>query len=157
KLLRGRAAGHATLHRDHAVVINIERLLPHLRPGVADRIHDAPPVWIATKPRAFHQARLGYGFGGTAGLGDTDGAIYVDFHELRHPFAILHDEAREVPRDMIQRPLKAFVIRRAVAQRLVPGQAISERDHGVVRAHVAVDRDPVERLLHGRGERLLEL
>ena len=62
----GCPAGHAAFHGDDAVVVNIDQFLAHLRPGVADRVHDAAPIRVAAKPRAFHEVRLGDGFGGLA-------------------------------------------------------------------------------------------
>ena len=72
------------------------------------------------------------------------------------PLPVFDDELRQLARDMIERRLEPFEIRRPSRQTLSPHRPVSEEDHRVVGAHVAIDRDPVEALFDGDDQCALQ-
>ena len=75
----------------------------------------------------------------------------ADLDELRRALAVLGDLARELDAQRLERLDERRELGRALVDERVAGQAVGEREDGVVRAHVAVDGEHVEARLRRRG------
>ncbi|MBN8921214.1 MAG: hypothetical protein J0H62_11280, partial [Rhizobiales bacterium] len=110
-------------------------------PGVPRRRHHAAPVRVVAEHRRLHQRALGDRLGDLPRLGVGAAALHVDRDEVARPLGVDGDLAGELGAHAADRV--------AERRQVVPGErragAVGEREHGVVRARVALDADAVER------------
>ena len=157
ELFGRRLAGHARLHGDQAVVVNVDHLFFQRGAAVTERIDHPTPVGIAPVPRAFHQHGVRHRFGSLPSILERRSATDLHLHEPADSFAILHDHARQIARDVVEHLLEPGEVVAAGSQRFTTHFAVGQRDDGVVGAHVAVHRDTVEALFHRHRQGPLQL
>jgi hypothetical protein len=85
----------------------------------------------------------------------------MEGNEARSAFAIAHNHFRQLQTSDVERRLKNAEPRISVRAGLaasnsrISGEAIGQRDYGIVGAHVAINRDAIETLLDCDPKRVL--
>src|SRR5579883_2405924 len=134
----------------------------HLRPGIPDRGQHAPPVRRPPVHRGLHERREGHRHRRPMRVLVALRAAHHHLDQLRRALAVARDHLRQ--RDAQRREPALERLERLARPRDLghAGVAVREQEHGVVRAAVAVDREPVirrvgrppqRRLQHGRHHR----
>ena len=119
----------------------------HRHAGIANGTDDAAPVRISTEERRLDKRALGDAHADRLSVSKGLRARDVDRQELRRALAIVGDLLGELLAELVERFLGDGVVFVLLGDRRIAGSAVGHDDDHVVRAHVAVDRDHVERRL----------
>ncbi len=130
---------------------HFRRVKSHLR--IAGRRDDASPVRVGPGDGRFYQRAVGDRAGDLPGVLLRLAAVDLDGDQVRGPFAVGRDRLGQVLAHLVERGPE-------LGERLAPEhrparRAVGQQQHRVVRAHVPVDADAVERIVHRVEQRRL--
>src|SRR5690606_20434134 len=81
---------------------------------------------------------------------------YAELHQARRALTVAGDLLRQIDAQRLERRPELRGIGRVSIDRIATAGAVREKENGVARAGVAVDRDKVERPVYGLAERCLQ-
>ncbi len=147
--------GAAAEDGGNVVVVDVEAVLVEADAGVAGGVGQASPVGVGAVPGGFDEEGVADGAGDFFGVGFGLAAFDDEFDEFGHFFAVADDLFGERVTDFVDGFAEGLE-QGGGGFRGEAGAAVGEEQDGIVRAHVAVDGDPVEGPVAGGGEGVFE-